>query len=74
MSLADEKRVYRDSEPAFFEHLECLLDAGFTEIEEDSQLYQVTLGRGEDWTPYFVLRPLFSTGVLFGVRHSSIEA
>lgn len=52
-----EKRVYRDREPAFYEHLESLPEAGLSELEENAQRYRVTRGQREDRVRYFDLQP-----------------
>lgn len=58
MSQDDDRRVYRDSERVFFNHLESTLEAGVSEITLEGQRFKVKRGRGEDWIPYFILEPI----------------
>ena len=53
-----EVSVYRDSEPAFYEHLESMLEAGVTELIEEDRIYHVSRRRSEDGIAYFVLEPM----------------
>jgi hypothetical protein len=54
----EEKRVYRDSEPALYDHLESMSEAGVGEIVIDGQSYNVARDKDEHWTYYFVLVPV----------------
>jgi DNA-binding PadR family transcriptional regulator len=54
----EEKRVYRDSEPALYDHLKSLSEAGFGEIVIDGQKYNVAKDKDEHWTYYFILVPV----------------
>lgn len=53
---SQDKRMYRDSEPEFYEYLGSLLEAGLYELEENGQRYRVTRDPSEDWVRYFDLQ------------------
>lgn len=54
----EEKRVYKDSEPALYEHLESMSKSGGSEVVIDGRTYNVTKDKDEHWTYYFVLVPI----------------
>jgi hypothetical protein len=54
----EEKRVYKDSEPEFYKHLESMSEAGVSTVVLDGQTFNVVKDKDEHWTYYFVLVPV----------------
>jgi hypothetical protein len=52
------KRIYRDDDPRFYDHLESMSEAGASVIVIDGQTYNVVKDKDESWTYYFVLVPV----------------
>lgn len=53
-----ERHVRRRDEPELYEHLESLMFSGATEVEVDSQTYNVARDKDEDGNEFFVLTPV----------------
>lgn len=54
----EEKRIYRDDDPSFYDHLESMSEAGANVIVIDGQTYSVVKNKDEHWIYYFVLMPV----------------
>ncbi len=54
----EEKRVYKDSEPEFYNHLESMSEAGVSEVVLGGQIYNMAKDKDEHWIYYFVLVPV----------------